>query len=481
MTEAPRPGPPPRVHFRGPSPSVRKFLATESAGSLFLLAGTVLALVWANSPWSESYHHLWETPAGFGIGDLVFETDLHHWVNDAAMAVFFCVIGLEITREIAQGELQDRRSVAVPALGALGGLLVPILIYLLINPSGEEARGWGIVMSTDTAFVLGILALFGPRCPDRIRIFLLTLAIVDDIGAITLMAVFYSAELSLPALGVSAALVGGLLVLRWIGVWRLYPYVLIGIALWFAVYLSGVHATLAGVAVGLLIPAVPPTREVIDRITPYGRALRESPNAERAQLAMLAVKSTVPANDRLQRTLHPWTAYVVIPVFALANAGVALNGETLTQAMTSSVTIGVALALVVGNTVGITGASVLTLRLGWGILPGGVRYSHLLGAAMLAGIGFTISLFISELAFADDELIQQAKIGILAGSLMAAVLGSVTLRVFGNRFPMCSPGSVESDLVLPPRPWRAPAMPAVALTSEGSRAGAAPGTGDTTG
>ena len=457
MTEAPRPGPPPRMHFRGPSPSVRKFLATESAGSLFLLAGTVLALVWANSPWSESYHHLWETPAGFGIGDLVFETDLHHWVNDAAMAVFFCVIGLEITREVAQGELQDRRSVAVPAIGALGGLLVPILIYLLINPSGDAARGWGIVMSTDTAFVLGILALFGPRCPDRIRIFLLTLAIVDDIGAITLMAVFYSAELSLPALGASAVLVGALLVLRWIGVWRLYPYVLIGIALWFAVYLSGVHATLAGVAVGLLIPAMPPQREVIERTTPYGRALREAPDAERARLAVLAAKSTVPANDRLQQTLHPWTAYVVIPVFALANAGVALDSEALTQAATSSVTIGVALALVVGNTVGITVASALTLRLGWGVLPGGVRYSHLLGAAMLAGIGFTISLFISELAFTDDALIQQAKIGILAGSLLAAVLGSVTLRVFGSRFSMCSPGTEESDLVLPPRPWRQPA------------------------
>ena len=456
MTEVPRPGPPPRVVFRGPSPAVRRFLATESAGSVFLLAGTVLALVWANSPWSSSYTEFWHLPVGFGVGPITFEMSVQHWVNDAAMAIFFCVIGLEITREVAQGDLRDRRTVIVPTIGAVGGLLVPIAIYLLINPSGEAARGWGVVMSTDTAFVLGILALFGPRCPDRIRVFLLTLAIADDIGAITLMAIFYSHDPSLPALGLAALLVLVLLALRWLGVWRLYPYVLVGIALWFCVHRSGVHATLAGVAVGLIIPAMPPPRSVIDRSAAYNRALRESPTAERARLAVLAAESTIPANDRLERALHPWTAYVIVPVFAFANAGVALDPAALGTAFGSAVTWGVVVALVLGNTVGITGASLLMIRLGWGVLPGGVRYSHLLAAAMLAGIGFTISLFIAELAFTDPAIMEQAKIGILAGSLVAAVAGSITLRLLGNRFPMCSPGAGESTLTLPPRPWRAP-------------------------
>ena len=456
MTETPRPGPAPRHVFRGPSPAARRFLATEAAGSVFLLIGTALALAWANSPWSPSYTEMWHLPAGFGFGPITFEMSLQHWVNDAAMAVFFCVIGLEITREIAQGDLRDRRTVMVPTIGALGGLLVPIAIYLLFNPSGEAARGWGVVMSTDTAFVLGVLALFGPRCPDRIRVFLLTLAIADDIGAITLMAIFYSDDPSLPALGLAVLLVGALLALRWIGVWRLYPYVLVGIALWFAVFQSGVHATLTGVAVGLIIPAAPPPQSVIDRSAAYNRALREAPTAERARLAVLAAESTIPANDRLERSLHPWSAYVIVPVFAFANAGVVLDGAALSAALGSSVTWGVAVALVLGNTVGITGAALLTLRLGWGALPGGVRYSHLLAASMLAGIGFTISLFIADLAFTDAALMEQAKIGILAGSLLAAVLGSTTLRVLGNRFPMCSPGADESALSLPPRPWRQP-------------------------
>jgi Na+:H+ antiporter, NhaA family len=452
----PQPGPATRTLFPGPSPGVRRFLATEAAGSIFLLGATLLALIWANSPWSDSYHRLWELPLGVNLGGLGLEMDLHHWVNDAAMAVFFCVIGLEITREIATGELRDRRTVAVPALGALGGLAVPILIYLMINPSGEEARGWGIVMSTDTAFVIGVLALFGPRCPDRIRLFLLTLAIVDDVGAISLMALFYSSGLSLPALLAALVLLAGLLGLRRLGVWRLYPYVLLGIALWLAVYLSGVHATLAGVALGLVVPARSPSRRDVERTSAFGRALRESPNAERARLAVLAARSTVPVNDRLQATLHNWTAYAVVPVFGLANAGVALDAATLAAAASSPVTIGVAVALLVGNAVGITLAATAALRSGLGVLPGGVRYPHLAAAAVLAGIGFTISLFIAELAFTDESLIEQSKIGILAGSLLAAVLGTAVLRLFGNRMSMCSPGAEESTLALPPRPWRAP-------------------------
>ena len=439
------------------SPSSRLYMGTEAGGSALLLAATVLALVWANSPWSASYDSFWHTPATIGVGSAELTLDLQHWVNDALMALFFLVVGLEITREVATGELRDRRSVAAPALGALGGLVVPALIYLAFNPSGPESAGWGVVMSTDTAFVLGILALFGPRCPDRLRLFLLTLAIVDDIGAIGVMAVFYSDEIVPSALMISGLLIVLLLALRWLGVWRLTPYVLTGIALWLTVHESGVHATLAGVVVGLLLPQRPPDDEVLHRTRSYGRALMEQPEPERARLASLAVAATIPAGSRLQHRLHRWTAYAVVPVFGLANAGVSLDGETLRAAATSSVTIGVAVALVVGNAVGITVGAAIALRTGWGVLPGGVRWSHLMAGATLAGIGFTIALFIADLAFDDDALKEQATIGILAGSVIAAVLGIVLLRVLGERFPLCSPDA-PGPPVLPPRPWLDPGV-----------------------
>jgi Na+:H+ antiporter, NhaA family len=434
-------------------------MGTEAGGSALLLAATLAALLWANSPWSGSYGAFWSTTATIGVGDLVLSMDLEHWVNDAAMALFFLVVGLEITREVSSGELRDRRNVAAPALGALGGLLVPAAIYLAINPSGPASAGWGVVMSTDTAFVLGILALFGPRCPDRLRLFLLTLAIVDDIGAISVMALFYSDDLDLTALAVVGVLVAVLVALRWVGVWRLAPYVVTGVALWLAVHASGVHATLAGVLVGLLLPSKPTAPEVLDRTRAYGRALHESPDAERAQLARLAVAATVPAGARLQQTLHRWTAYGVVPVFGLANAGVSLDLETLRTAATSPVTLGIAAALLVGNAVGITAGAAVALRTGWGLLPGGVRWSHLMAGATLAGIGFTISLFITDLAFADERLREQATIGILAGSVAAAVAGVVLLRVLGERFSLCSPES-DGPPSLPPRPWIQPGVPA---------------------
>ena len=459
MTQPPRPGPASRVSLPTLSPSSKLYVGTEAGGSALLLVATLTALLWANSPWSGSYDAFWSTTATIGVGDLALSMDLEHWVNDAAMALFFLVVGLEITSEVSTGELRDRRNVAAPALGALGGLLVPAALYLAVNPSGPASAGWGIVMSTDTAFVLGILALFGPRCPDRLRLFLLTLAIVDDIGAISVMALFYSGDLDLSALAVSGVLVAVLVGLRWMGVWRLAPYVVTGIALWLAVHASGVHATLAGVLVGLLLPSKPTAPEVLDRTRDYGRALREAPDPERAQLARLAVAATVPAGARLQQTLHRWTAYGVVPVFGLANAGVPLDLETLRTAATSPVTLGIATALVVGNAIGITAGAAVALRTGWGVLPGGVRWSHLMAGATLAGIGFTISLFITDLAFADDRLREQATIGILAGSVVAAVAGVVLLRALGERFSLCSPES-EGPPALPPRPWIQPSVPA---------------------
>src|SRR3954447_6981920 len=401
VTQPPRPGPAQRVSVPTLSPSSKLYFGTEAGGSALLLAATVLALVWANSPWSDSYSSFCTIRAAIGVGALTLSLDLRHWVNDAAMALFFLVVGLEITREISVGELRDRRNVAAPALGALGGLTVPAAIYLAFNPSGPASGGWGIVMSTDTPLVLGILALFGPRCPDRLRLFLLTLAIVDDIGAISVMAIFYTDGLRVGGLVVAAILVAVLAGLRWAGVWRVSPYVLVGIALWFAVQASGVHPTLAGVLVGLLLPSRPPPPDVVERTRAYGQALRESPDAERARLAALSAHATVPPGARLLLVLHRWTAYVVVPVFGLANAGVVLDAETLRTAATSPVTIGVAGALLAGNASGITAGTARALRTGIGVLPGGVRWSRLRAGATLAGIGFTIALFITDLAFSD--------------------------------------------------------------------------------
>ncbi|WP_028050304.1 Na+/H+ antiporter NhaA [Cellulomonas sp. URHD0024] len=451
------PGPSLRVSLPGLQPTVKDFLTNEAGSAIYLLAATIVALVWANSPWSDAYESFWATTAGFHVGTWGVELDLHGWVNDAAMAIFFLVVGLEISREATTGDLRDKRTVAVPALGALGGLLVPILIYLAFNGGTDAAHGWGVVMSTDTAFLVGILALFGPKCPDRLRLFLLTLAIVDDIGAITVMSVFYTSDIDGMALALAAAIVLGVVVMRWLKVWQLAPYVLAGIALWFAVQASGVHATLAGVIIGLLVPARPAEREVVEEVAGYGRDLIVAPTADREHLAELAARAAVPTNDRLQRILHPWSAFVVVPLFGLANAGIVLDSDSLSAAAHSRLAIGVAVALVLGNAVGITGASTIALRFGLGELPGRVRWGHLLGGAVLAGIGFTISLFIAELAFDDRTMLDNAKIGILAGSLTAAVIGSILLRWLGERLPLCSPTGDGPPPALPPLPWTAPA------------------------
>jgi Na+/H+ antiporter NhaA len=445
------------------TPSVRRFIANEAGSAAVLLAATVAALIWANTPWSGSYADFWETPMRFFIGDHGLVMDLRHFVNDAAMAVFFLVLGLEITRETKAGELQDLRTIIVPACGAIGGMLVPIGIYLLINHGGPAAHGWGIVMSSDTAFVLGVLALFGPRCPDQLRLFLLALAVVDDIGAITVMALFYTDHVRAMPLFLAGLVVLGFAVLRWLGVWRLTPYIVLSLLLWLATYASGVHPTLAGVLAGLLIPASSVVNPRGRELMVFGRALIENPSADGVRLANLAAASTVSANQRLQVWLHPWSAYFVIPAFGLANAGVDLSPHTLSVASTSPVTIGIAVALVVGNAVGISAFSTVALRTGLGKLPGRVRYSHLFGGAVLAGIGFTISLFITDLAFDDPRLRDQAKIGILAGSLVAALLGAWILRVMGERTSLCSPAGDGAPGTLPPLPWSAPALPGTSL------------------
>jgi Na+:H+ antiporter, NhaA family len=451
-----RPGPPLRFVTPQMTPSLRRFIANEAGSAAVLLAATVVALIWANTPWSDTYTSFWETPIRAAVGNHGLTLDLRHFVNDAAMAVFFLVLGLEISRETKAGELQNLRTVTVPACGALGGMLLPIGIYLLVNHGGPAAHGWGIVMSSDTAFVLGILALFGPRCPDQLRLFLLALAVVDDLGAITVMAVFYTDRVRAMPLAIAGGIVLCIVFLRWTGVWRLTPYVVLSLALWLATYVSGVHPTLAGVLAGLLIPASSASQVRTRELAIFGRALIENPSAGGVRLANLAASATVSANERLQSWLHPWSAYFVIPAFGLANAGVNLSPATLRAAVGSPVTIGIALALVIGNAVGITVASTIALRTGIGVLPGRVRYSHLFGGAVLAGIGFTISLFITDLAFHDPVLRDQAKIGILTGSLIAALLGAWILRVMGERTSLCSPAGETAPLSLPPLPWTSP-------------------------
>jgi Na+/H+ antiporter NhaA len=425
---------------------------------VLLVAATVLALAWANSPWGDTYERLWATEAGIRVGDAELVLDLRHWVDDALMALFFLVVGLEVTRELTVGELRDRRTVGVPVLAALGGMALPAGIYLAVNAGGPGAAGWGIAMATDIAFVLGALALLGPRCPDQLRLFLLTVAIVDDIGAILVIALFYSDDLFVPALLAAAVAVAALVALRWIRVWRSPAYVATGLVLWLAVLQSGVHATIAGVLIGLLVATrapAPPTEA-----DPYARALAEDPpTAEQARLTRLAATATVSPNERIQHALHPWTSYVIVPIFALANAGIRLDGETLRAAATSPVTLGIVLALVAGKSAGIAGSTLLALRLRLGVLPGTIMRGQLVGGATLAGIGFTVALFITDLAFDDDPALrEQAVVGVLAGSVTAAVLGWLVFRFLGERGGVCAPPGGADDLpTLPPRPWYEPA------------------------
>jgi NhaA family Na+:H+ antiporter len=456
----PRPGPRSRLASALPlvPQPVTRFLVTEAGSGFLLLAAAIAALVWANVPGGH-YDWFWSMEAAIRVGDAGVTLDLRHWINDAAMAIFFLTVGLEINREITVGELRRGRYVLAPIFGAAGGVVVPALIYFSFTAGSPAEHGWGIPISTDTAFLLGILALFGPRCPDQLRLFFLTLAIVDDIVAILVMAIFYTADLSTVPLVVAIGLAALLLGLRWAGVWQLRWYAMVGVALWFAVYESGVHPTLAGVVIGLIVPATPVDPRLLEWMRFYGRGLVERADAQRARLTVQAARATVPANDRMQDTLHPFSAYVIVPLFALANAGVVLDGESLSRAARSPVTIGVLVALVVGKTLGISLGTSIALWTKLGELPGRVRYGHLIGGAALAGIGFTIGLFITDLAFDDPVLTADAKLGVLAASVVSAVVGSLALRYLGERLPLCM---VEDDSAipeLPTGPWRDPGRP----------------------
>jgi Na+/H+ antiporter NhaA len=412
---------------------LQEFLHTEAGSAALLLAATVVALVWANSPFGDAYDDLWSTSITVSVGDAGISEDLRHWVNDGLMVFFFYVVGLEIRRELSMGELTDRRQAAIPAVAALAGMAVPALIFVAIVGSGEGARGWGIVMATDIAFVLGALALLGPRCPGSLRVFLLTLAIVDDIGAITVIALFYTDDLDLLALGIAAVLLAVIALVRNVRVWRGPAYFVAGAALWVAMHESGVHPTIAGVVLGAMTAAFPPQRGAVERAARTGRSFRQAPSPELARSAMIDINTAVSPNERLQGALHPWTSYVIVPLFALANAGVELSGDAISAAASSPLTLGIIAGLVVGKLVGISAASLFAVRLGLGNLPRGVGTGQLVGGAALAGIGFTVALFITDLAFEDGATQDEAKVGVLVASALAAVIGAVLFRAAGRR------------------------------------------------
>jgi NhaA family Na+:H+ antiporter len=413
---------------RDPARPLQVFLRTEAGSASLLLAATIVALVWANSPLADVYEDLWSTELAITIGSAELREDLRHWVNDGLMVLFFFVVGLEIRRELAMGELTERGRAAVPAAAALAGMVVPALVYVAFTAGGEGARGWGIVMATDIAFVLGLLALLGPSCPGALRLFLLTLAIVDDIGAILVIAAFYSDDIEPVALVVAAAIVPAIFVINRVRIWRGPAYFLAGLALWVAMYESGIHPTIAGVLIGVLTAVYPPSRGDVERAARLSRSFRQAPTPKLARSATLSVADSVSPNERMQTLLHPWTSYVIVPLFALANAGVALDGDMLERALGSSITLGVVAGLVVGKLVGISAAALGAQRLGLGSLPPSVGRLQLVGGAGLAGIGFTVSLFITDLAFDDPRLQEEAKVGVLVASILAALVATAVFR-----------------------------------------------------
>lgn len=426
------------------------FFKTEAAGGILLMAAAVVALIWANSPLAESYAALWGTYLTVGGGPLVIEKPLILWVNDGLMALFFFVVGLEIKREVLAGELASPRKAALAIAAALGGMAVPALLYFTVTAGTDRAVGWGIPMATDIAFALGVLALLGSRAPLALKVFLTAVAIVDDLGAVIVIALFYTAELNVTALVVSLVLVGVLVVVNRLGIQRPVVYGLIGLAAWVAMLKSGVHATIAGVLVALTIPATRRIDEVefSDRVGALLARFREElspgqevPTPEQAAAIHsmeVACEHVETPLSRLEHGLHGLVAFFVMPVFALANAGVALGAGALAL-LADPVALGIALGLVVGKPLGVMALAFVAVKVGLAVLPSGVTWRHVLGVSFLTGIGFTMSIFIANLAFGEGPLLDSAKLGILAASVVSGILGAVVL----SRAAAAAPPRVE--------------------------------------
>jgi len=375
-----------------------------------------------------SYEAVWHTQLSIHLGGAGISQDLHSWVNSGLMTFFFFVVGLEARREFDLGELRERRRLTMPVLAGLGGMIVPIVIFLAFNAGRPSAHGWGTAMSTDTAFALGILALVGRRAPDRMRTFLLTFAVVDDLAALAIIAIFYSHHISLPALLAGLATFVVVFAVRAAGVRRGIVYLALGLVAWAAFLRSGVDPVVVGLVMGLFTQAYPAARGDLELATERFRLFREQPTPELARVASISLSASISPNERLQETFHPWTSYVIVPLFALANAGVQISGPFLAQAFTSPVTLGILAGYVLGKPLGITGTSFLVTRLSKGRLRPPVGWASIIGAGTIAGIGFTVSLLIAALAFTGPEL-AEAKVGVLAAALCAAILTSAVFRV----------------------------------------------------
>ncbi|MBS1265340.1 MAG: Na(+)/H(+) antiporter NhaA [Acidimicrobiaceae bacterium] len=425
-----------------------RFLGIEAAGGILLIVASMVALFWANSPWSASYHALWDTEIEMAIGDLVaLEHDGHpftlgQFVNDVLMVIFFFVVGLEIKRELVTGELRRFRAALLPALAALGGMVVPALVYLVFAGGGDGSAGWGIPMATDIAFAIGVVSLLGNRVPTPLKVFLLTLAIVDDIGAILVIALFYTSSLEPGWLFLGGVAIIGVVAMARAKIRYAPLYVGLGVILWYSVLMSGVHTTIAGVIMGLLAPAVP-LLEHKHASEAVGPVIAGEGDATTVKVARFHLSETVPVTERLENLLHPVSGFFILPVFALANAGVEISGDSVANAVSSGISVGVVVGLVVGKLLGVSAFTLVAVRLGLCSLPAGATTRHVLGISAMAGIGFTVSMFITGLAFDSPGLQDEAKIGILVASAAAALIGTAIL--YGARSTVSPPAGGGSD------------------------------------
>lgn len=411
---------------------VQEFIHIQGISSVVLLAAAIVALIWANSPWHDSYHHVWELELTLSR----IQLPIHAWINDALMAIFFFLVGMEIKHEIVHGELGDMRKAALPIVGALGGMIVPALLFVVLNYGRPGLHGWGVPMATDIAFSLGVLGMV-KGIPSELKIFLLTLAIADDIGAIMVIAFFYTGKLHVQALFVGVLILLAMFALHRIGVTRSIAYVLLGAAFWVAILRSGIHATIAGVILGFLVPTSPRLslkefQEIgLDMMKRFREAQREGDMTTAYRLLgsfEQLLHATEAASERATRKLNDWVSFVVLPLFALSNAGVTFSGGAARGVLTSHIAWGILAGLVLGKPLGIVGFSKLAVKLGIAKLPGGVSWLQMGAVGILAGIGFTVSIFISGLAFAEPGQLMEAKTAVLGASLIAGVVGYFALR-----------------------------------------------------
>jgi NhaA family Na+:H+ antiporter len=416
---------------------LERFLQIQAASGILLLVSAAVALGWANSPWAEGYFQFWRTPVGLTIGDFTFERSLEWVVNDGLMVIFFFVVGLEIRREIHHGELSEWRRASLPVAAALGGMVAPAGLYLLIAGAPATRSGWGVPMATDIAFAVGILALLGERVPAALRVLLLALAVIDDLGAIVVIALFYSAGISPVGLAVAAAGILGVFAMQWLGVRTKLLYVVPAVIAWAGIYAAGIHPTIAGVVVGLITPVrawlgpagfLEGVQRQLNQLAGAPSSLSTHELAETLRHVDVARREALSPAESLIEKLHPWVAFGIMPIFALANAGVVVAGADFTGASWGAAS-GVTAGLVLGKPIGVLVATAATLRLGLGTLPRGLNTRHLLVLGLVAGVGFTMALFIAQLAFTDPELLAAAKLGVLVASALAAILALVVGRL----------------------------------------------------